>query len=81
MSQKDERISKLADSLHVRSCVEELVAISGKSAPPAAVNLLIRLLRPAASDMSEFSNALKQKIRQSLLSRVGGAALTAKFEK
>ena len=87
---------RLEDSIHVRRCLEELLLLSGetKEAPsplnqltgtgahrPGRVESLVRLLRPAAGDMREFTSALKQKIRQRLLERTGGPMLTAKFEK
>jgi hypothetical protein len=42
---------------------------------------LTRLLRPCTHDMHEFTNALKQRIKRSILTRPGGPLIVAKFEK
>jgi hypothetical protein len=47
----------------------------------ATVDALVRLLRPASVDPGEYSNALKQKLKQVLVSRAGGPMLAAKFDK
>ena len=87
----------MTDSLHIRTRIGELLRIAGTLLDTVVVaviygiiagqekslniDLLVRMLRPCTQEMREYTNALKQRIKQGIVSRPGGPMLTAKFEK